>query len=150
MPDAVIFPMGAAHITGVAETEKQCFSVPWSERAIEQELYNESAMFFVAEKNGQVVGYIGMHTVLDECYIANIAVLPEHRRQGIGDMLLSFAGQRAKEKGCSFISLEVRVSNHSAIALYEKHGYEKQGERKNFYREPTENALIMTKYFDKD
>ena len=135
-------------VKSVSEIEKICFSEPWSENALMSECENEQALFFVAEENGNVTGYIGMHTVLDECYIANIAVFPEYRRRGIGDSLLNFAEKKAAQSGCSFISLEVRVSNSGAIALYEKHGYEIQGQRKNFYRNPTEDALIMTKYFN--
>ena len=150
MSEIEIKAMSEADIAFVALTEKECFSQPWSENAISAELCNESAMFFVAKKDGEFLGYIGMHTVLDECYIANIAVRPMCRRQGVGDTLLNYGEQCAKNKGCSFISLEVRVSNMAAKALYEKHGYIPQGERKNFYREPTENALIMTKFFNEE
>ncbi len=130
----------------IAELEKECFSAPWSEKALEEELLNENAVFFTAKKSGRAVGYMGMHCVLDECYIANVAVSKDERRQGIGRLLLRYAEERAREKGCSFISLEVRVSNEGAIGLYASEGYERVGERKNFYSAPTENALIMTKY----
>ena len=143
-----ISPMTPDKVGAVSEIEKLCFSEPWSENALLSECENESALFFVAEENKNVAGYIGMHKVLDECYIANVAVFPEYRRRGIGDQLLLYAEQRAQESGCSFISLEVRVSNSGAIALYEKHGYEIQGQRRNFYRNPAEDALIMTKYFN--
>lgn len=137
-------------VKAVCEIEKECFSHPWSEDGIRQELFNGSARFFVAEKMGRTVGYMGMHIVLDECYIANVAVLPSNRRQGIAQRLLANAVEISSGEGCSFISLEVRVSNGGAIALYEKNGFEKMGERKNFYQDPTENALIMTKTFDKE
>ncbi len=142
--------MTEADVKAVAEIEKECFSQPWSEDGIGQELFNDSARFFVAEKMGKAVGYMGMHIVLDECYIANVAVLPSHRRQGIAQKLLTNALLKAESEGCSFISLEVRVSNIKAIGLYEKNGFERMGERKNFYQSPTENALIMTKTFDKE
>ena len=145
-----IRPMTEKDVKAVSEIEKECFSHPWSEDGIRQELFNDSARFFVAEKNGRTVGYMGMHIVLDECYIANVAVLPSHRRQGIAQKLLTNAAEISSDEGCCFISLEVRVSNGGAIALYEKNGFEKMGERKNFYQDPTENALIMTKTFDKE
>ncbi len=145
-----IRPMTEDDVKSVAEIEKECFSHPWSEEGIRQELFNDSARFFVAEKMGKAVGYMGMHIVLDECYIANVAVLPSHRRKGIAQKLLTNALLKAESEGCSFISLEVRVSNCGAIGLYEKNGFEKMGERKNFYQSPTENALIMTKTFDKE
>ncbi len=130
----------------IAALERECFSSPWTEKGLGEELNNENAVFFTAKKDGRVVGYMGMHCILDECYIANVAVSGAERRQGIGRFLLRHAEARAKEKNCSFISLEVRVSNEGAIALYESEGYERMGERKNFYSSPTENALIMTKY----
>lgn len=138
-------PMTENDISFIAQLEKECFSAPWSENAVKEELKNENAVFFTAKLMGENVGYMGMHIVLDECYVANIAVKNEHRRKGIGRTLLKYAEEKAREKNCTFISLEVRVSNESAIALYCTEDYEKKGERKNFYSDPTENALIMTK-----
>ena len=131
----------------VAELEKECFSSPWTEDGLGTEISNPSAEFFVLETENTVAAYMGMHIVLDECYIANVAVKKAFRKRGFGKVLVENAVAVAKEKGCSFITLEVRVSNAPAIALYEKCGFEKIGERKNFYTAPTENALIMTKYF---
>ena len=145
-----IMPMAQSHIKEVAEIEKECFSDPWSEEGLSSELNNDTAYFYVCEKQGQVAGYVGTHIVLDECYIANVAVKPTFRRMGFAEKLLDFAEKNAREKNCSFISLEVRVSNIPAINLYKKRGYISQGERKNFYSHPTENALIMTKTFSED
>ena len=133
----------------IALIEKECFSSPWSVDGIREELGNKSARFFVFRLNGTVAGYIGSHIVLDECYITNVAVMPGFRRRGIGEKLIEKAVETAQKEGCAFISLEVRVSNSAAISLYEKTGFERVGERKNFYSSPTENALIMTKYFKK-
>lgn len=144
-----ISQMTQADIEGVSELEKECFSKPWSYDAVKAELENESAHFFIYKKGGQVCGYIGMHIVLDECYIANVAVGKSYRRSGIGQALVQKAISEAQKNNCSFISLEVRKSNSAAITLYEKCGFSAAGERKNFYSEPTENALIMTKYFEK-
>ena len=140
-----ITPMNEDDIKAIARIEKECFSSPWSEEGLRSELTNEGAHFFTAKIGGTVAGYIGMHIVLDECYIANVAVSHSFRRQGIADALLHFAEKTARSEDCSFISLEVRVSNTPAIKLYEKHGYISLGERNNFYSNPTENALIMTK-----
>lgn len=145
-----ILPMSQAHLKAIAEIEKECFSDPWSEEALRSELSNDGACFLTAIVNGEVAGYMGMHMVLDECYIANVAVKPSYRRQGIAEALLYTAEKTAQEKNCSFISLEVRVSNTPAINLYKKRGYISQGERKNFYSHPTENALIMTKTFSEE
>ena len=145
-----ISPMTDDDITEIAEIEKECFSTPWSEDALRSELSNDGAVFLKAVTDGEIAGYIGMHTVLDECYIANIAVKNKFRRRGIGETILYSAEKEALSKGCSFISLEVRVSNTPAIRLYEKLGYISQGQRKNFYSNPTENALIMTKTFSEE
>ena len=149
-PQAEIMPMGAEHVEAIAEIEKECFSTPWSVDALRSELTNENAHFYVYLKNAQVTGYVGMHTVLDECYIANVAVRADFRRQGIAQALLDTAEKTAEDKNCVFISLEVRVSNTPAIELYKKRGYISQGERKNFYSRPTENALIITKTFSEE
>ncbi|MBQ9914485.1 MAG: ribosomal protein S18-alanine N-acetyltransferase [Clostridia bacterium] len=145
MTDILIQPMTAQDIPFIAALERECFSSPWTEKGLSDELTNENAVFFTAKRNGVPVGYMGMHCVLDECYVANVAVSTAERRQGIGRFLLRYAEERARERDCSFISLEVRVSNESAIGLYSAEGYERAGERKNFYSAPRENALIMTK-----
>ena len=138
------------NIKEVAEIEKESFSDPWSEDGLRNELDNDTAFFFVAEKSSEVAGYVGTHIVLDECYIANVAVTPSFRRMGIADKLLDYAESNAINKNCAFITLEVRVSNLPAINLYKKRGYVSMGERKNFYSHPTENALIMTKTFSEE
>lgn len=145
-----VHQMTNSDIAAIEAIEKECFSVPWTKEGIEAELQNENAHFFVAEYKNEKAGYLGMHIVLDECYIANIAVKEPFRRKGIANTLLSVGEKTAVQKNCSFISLEVRPSNKKAIALYEKRGYNKIGERKNFYSDPTENALIMTKTFNKE
>ncbi len=137
--------MTKEHLSKVAELEKECFSQPWSEEGLGAELTKSEARFFVCEAEGEVAGYMGMHIILDECYITNVAVFPKARRKGVGEALVKNAVAVASEESCSFISLEVRVSNASAIALYEKTGFVAVGERKNFYSSPTENGLIMTK-----
>ena len=147
MIETVIRKMTDTDIEAVAEIEKSCFSSPWTREGLESELANPQAEFFVLECEGTVAAYMGMHIVLDECYIANVAVSPAFRKRGFGERLVKNALSVAEKKSCSFITLEVRVSNTPAIALYEKCGFERVGERKNFYSSPTENALIMTRYF---
>lgn len=141
---AEINPMSSKHISKIAEIEKQCFSAPWTEKGIAEELNNPNAHFIVAETDNKVLGYIGVHEVCDEAYIDNIAVLPDYRRLGMGVKLLLSARDGAFKRGCSFISLEVRKSNLAAISLYSKLGFKNVGERKNFYTDPQEDAVIMT------
>ena len=137
--------MKQEHIPSVAQLERECFSEPWSEEGLRAELTKDEARFFVFEASGEVLGYMGMHVILDECYITNVAVFPKARRRGVGEALVKNAVAVASQENCSFITLEVRVSNQGAIALYEKAGFSAVGERKNFYSSPRENALIMTK-----
>ena len=130
----------------IAALETECFSSPWSQAAILQSLNNGTA-FIVFEENGKVLGYAGLQMVLDEGYVTNIAVTKSARGTGIGKSLVGALISLAKDKGLAFISLEVRESNTPAISLYTKCGFKDFGKRKNFYQNPTEDAVIMTKEF---
>ncbi|MBQ8026558.1 MAG: ribosomal protein S18-alanine N-acetyltransferase [Clostridia bacterium] len=147
--NTAIEPMEEEHIEKIAEIEEKCFSMPWSEKSLREELNNENAHFLAAILESQVIGYIGAIEICGEADITNVAVLPEYRRCGIGEKLLNFAENGAKGRGCESITLEVRASNTAAISLYQKAGYQQAGTRKNFYEKPTEDALLMTKYFEK-
>ncbi len=142
-----IVPMDRSHLKGVAELERLCFSTPWSEAMLEEELYNDTASFLVAEgPDGAVVGYAGLHVILDEGYIDNVAVRPDRRRQGIADRLLEVFC-RFGAAHLRFLTLEVRPSNTAAVALYEKHGFCEAGRRRDYYDAPREDALLLTKEF---
>ena len=117
--------------------------IPWSEAAILETIEN-GGFYTVFEQDGRIVGYAGLQIVLDEGYITNVAVTEEFRGRGIGSALIESLKNIALEKGLSFISLEVRRSNNGAIALYKKHGFKQVGERRGFYVNPTEDAIIMT------
>lgn len=142
--DTDVIEMKEQHVSSVAELEIENFSTPWSEKAIAEELDNENAHFLVAVKNGKVVGYIGIQSVCFECYITNIAVKKEYRNQGVGTLLLDRAFRDAVLRNDEFITLEVRKSNKEAISLYSKFGFKIEGERKDFYSLPKEDAHIMT------
>lgn len=129
----------------IAQIERNCFSTPWTTEQIKNS--DDSTAFFLAKTKEKVVGYGGMYTVLDEGYITNIGVLPEFRRRGIGAKIVKALIDFSIEKSLSFLSLEVRPSNIAAIKLYKSFGFEEVGRRKNFYRLPSEDALIMTRYF---
>lgn len=138
--------MEERHIDEIAEIENVCFSHPWTKDGIIEAKLNRTK-FFVFEKDGKAVGYVGVTVILDEGYITNIAVLPEYRNRGVATALLTKVTEFATNEGLSFISLEVRKSNQKAITLYEKFGFTLEGCRKNFYDNPKEDALIMTKRF---
>lgn len=141
---AEIIPMSSEHIEQIAKIEKKCFSSPWSSNSLTEELDNPNAYFITAVSESTVLGYIGVHEVCGEAYIDNVAVEPNYRRLGLGERLMLTAQKNAFERKCEFISLEVRKSNSFAISLYKKLGYQNVGERKNFYTDPTEDAVIMT------
>ncbi len=138
------------HVPQMAEIEKICFSLPWSEDMIKSELNNPSCLYLAAVDGDVLAGYIGVQTVLDEGYINNVAVRPEYRRRGIAAALISLLNEQAKAIGLAFMTLEVRESNAPAIALYEKLGFTTVGRRKNYYEKPREDAILMTIFFKKD
>lgn len=142
-----IMAMDREHIKSIAELEKICFSQPWSEETLLQAFMN-GTKFFVAVQNSKVLGYIGISCIIDEGYIFNIAVFPEHRNKGVATALLDRVFSLAKDENLAFVSLEVRVSNTSAINLYKKTGFKEEGRRPDFYDNPKEDALIMTKRFE--
>ena len=112
-----------------------------------EELYNDTASFIVAEgEDGSVLGYAGLHVILDEGYIDNVAVRPDCRRQGIADRLLNVFCRFGEEK-LAFLTLEVRPSNEAAVALYQKHGFQEAGRRRDYYEAPKEDALLLTRQF---
>ena len=140
--------MSAAHVSQIAQLEKLCFSDPWSEKSIETELSCRLSLWLVALDGDKVVGYVGSQTVIDETDMMNIAVHPEYRRRGIAEALIDALINALGEKGSRGLSLEVRASNDPAIALYEKLGFTQVGLRKNYYRNPKEDALILRKEWE--
>ncbi len=141
----IITPFIAAHLSAVARLEQLCFSDPWSADALAEELNNSHARFLTALDGDAVVGYIGCHHIADEGFIANVAVHPDHRRRGIARMLVAAAIEQGHS--LSRLTLEVRVSNTAAIALYESLGFVKDGVRPRFYAHPTEDACIYSYYY---
>ena len=145
-----IVPMDRSHLPQIAKLEQACFSAPWSEAMLEEALFNTQASFIVAEdEEGYILGYAGLHVVLDEGYIDNIAVEPDARRHGVASALLDVYC-RFGAVNLAFLTLEARASNAPAIGLYEKHGFQRMGLRKDYYRSPREDAVIMTRRFIQD
>ena len=137
-----IVRMNESHVAAVAELEKQNFSEPWPDIAVRGELTNKLALWLVALEDGEVVGYVGSQTVLQEADMMNIAVADTHRRRGIAKMLVE---ELIRQLDAYQLSLEVRASNAPAIALYETLGFHQVGLRRNYYRNPKEDALILRK-----
>lgn len=140
-----IKPFEKKYLDDVYEIEKICFSNPWSKEDLERQIDTETSHFLVADMDGRAVGYMGLQIFAGEGYVTNVAVLPEYRGRGIAKALIA----EQMKNDMEFITLEVRESNTPAIHLYKKSGFEKVGVRPDFYSDPTENAVIMTKYMNK-
>ena len=141
----MILPMNETHVSAVAELEKLCFSAPWSERSIASELQNEYSLWLVEERDGVAVAYVGSQSCPPEVDVMNVAVAPAFRRQGIGEGLMVALMDALRDKGMESLTLEVRASNSSSIALYDRLGFTEVGRRPNYYTDPGEDALIMRK-----
>ena len=142
-----LVPADRSHLPQLAALERACFSHPWSEAMLAEELYNDNASLVAAEgEDGTVLGYGMVRAGLDEGCLERIAVVPAYRRQGVAEELLS-AFLRFGQAHLAFLTLEVREGNAPAIALYEKLGFREVGRRKNYYPESKEDAVLMTVEF---
>ena len=141
----MIRTMTAAEVSQVARLEKICFPDPWSERSVASELDNVLSLWLVAMEGEQLAGYVGSQTVMGETDMMNIAVDPIFRRKGIAEALVEALVSELKARESHCLTLEVRASNEPAKALYEKLGFRQVGLRKNYYRNPKEDALILRK-----
>ena len=135
--------MDSDNVSGVAELEKQNFSDGWSEASLREELDNPYALYLVAlDDSDIVIGAAGFIQSMDEADIMNVSVAKDVRRQGIASKLLTTLLDEGKKRGINAFTLEVRETNTSARALYEKFGFENAGTRKDFYTNPADNAVI--------
>ena len=138
--------MRLADIEQVHEIERLSFSTPWPSYAFEQELSgNRLARYLVARAAGErVVGFAGVWLMVDEAHITTFGVHPDWRRQGVGRRLLLRLLEMAIELGARRMTLEVRVSNQAAQALYHSFGFQTVGRRPRYYTDDGEDALVMT------
>ena len=137
-------------VAQLAEIEQECFSHPLEEKQIAALLRDENTCFLLARRDDIITGSLWVQTVLDEGYIGNVAVRPAYRRCGIADALLRELSALAQEKQLAFLTLEVRAGNVPAIALYEKNGYIRVGQRPGYYSDPKEDAVLMTNYLKQE
>lgn len=145
LPDGVtVRDMTQEDVPAAAQLERECFSQPWSEKALSEELCTGCSVLLIAEKDGETAGYIGMQHTGVTGYITNVAVSEKYRRFGVGSALVREMTERARALGESEITLEVRSKNAGAIELYLRAGFENMGKRPGFYTEPDDDAVIMT------
>ena len=133
-------------IDGIDEINRQSFAAPWSRKMIEDDIQNPNS-FYAVEEDGKILGYAAITVIAGEANVTNVAVLPEARGKGIGKKVLSHLIDICIEKNFYLITLEVRKSNIPAISLYKSLDFEIEGERKNYYSDNGEDALIMTRRF---
>ncbi|WP_242172896.1 ribosomal protein S18-alanine N-acetyltransferase [Priestia koreensis] len=136
--------MDVNDIDQVVGIEQLSFSTPWSKEAFVNELtQNQFSKYVVMEENDVIIGYCGLWVIIDEGHITNVAILPSHRGQGLGEKLMRKVMELSMEFGARTLTLEVRVSNHVAQSLYKKLGFEAGGLRRNYYTDSQEDALVM-------
>ncbi|MCI8590602.1 MAG: ribosomal protein S18-alanine N-acetyltransferase [Clostridiales bacterium] len=134
-----IQPAKEEWINLIVSMENECFTDPWSERSLLEEI--QKGRLFCAVWQEKPIGYLVMWPVADEYEIASVAVHPCYRRQGVASLLLQYA---LSQEGAAYY-LEVRESNASARALYAKYGFREYGRRKNYYHKPVEDAILLSR-----
>lgn len=140
-----LVPMAEGHIGQIAAIERACFSDPWPEEVLRQELTNPLSLWLAAVEEGVVAGYVGSQSVIDAADMMNLAVRPEYRRQGLAQRLIRTLEEMLAARGMLTLTLEVRPSNGAAVALYRKLGFQEVGRRPRYYFKPVEDALILRK-----
>jgi ribosomal-protein-alanine N-acetyltransferase len=137
------------HLDEVHAIEKRSFSTPWSRKSIREEITRENAYYFTALDNesGAVAGYAGMWHIVNEGHINNVAVDEPYRKRGVGSLLMDALFETGRRLEMMGITLEVRVGNRAAMALYHKYGFKAEGFRKNYYADTKEDAVIMWFYY---
>ncbi len=143
MAEIVVREMREEDIDGIMEIEHGSFAIPWTKQDLIGELSNTAARYFVLLEDGVVSAYAGTWLIIDEGHITNIAVHPDKRGKGYGTKVTSAMMQAAVDVGVQYMTLEVRVSNEPALALYKKLGFKKAGVRKKYYEDNGEDAYIM-------
>lgn len=128
----------------VMKIEESLFAVPWTREGYFTFLTRENSMFLVVEEKGEILGYCGLLMVLDEGNVTNVAVRGDRQREGIGNFLMESLIRLSREQGIRMIHLEVRAGNETAIRLYERLGFVRDGLRKAYYTDPVEDAILMT------
>lgn len=144
MEEINIRRMEEQDIPRVLEVESASFTTPWPPDIFYHEVKdNPYAIYFLLEREKEIVGYCGVWIVLGEAQITNIAVKPKWQGKGYGQMLFEYVIEYAKLQGASRLSLEVRVSNRAAQSMYKKFGLISGGIRRNYYTDNNEDALVM-------
>ena len=132
-------------INDIVLMEQEIFSDAWPREAFLDILADPGTVGLISRWSGTIIGYAIYNIQLGEAHLANIAVSPNFRGKSIAKNLLSYILKAVKTAGCENIFLDVRPSNKTAIALYEKFGFIELYQNRNYYNSPSEDALVMVK-----
>jgi len=144
VPQRSVEPMRPGDLDEVLAIERASFTMPWSRGAFLYEIeQNRVARCLVVREDGVIVGYMCVWEIADEVHVTNIAIHPAYRRRGIARNLLHGLVANARARELRMIVLEVRPSNHQAIALYESFNFRVTGRRRGYYYDTGEDALVM-------
>ena len=139
----IIREMQIDDLEQVISIEERLFSKPWTLNGFFSFFVREDALFLVAEEGGEILGYCGVLTALDQGDVLNVGVRPDLQGQGIGRRLVGALIKKMDERGVASLYLEVRTSNQAAIDLYEASGFKEVGRREGYYEAPREDAVLM-------
>jgi [ribosomal protein S18]-alanine N-acetyltransferase len=139
-----VSPLRRRHLRSVLRIEAQVYPRPWSLGLFMSELALKTTRAYVVAKVGnEVVGYAGLMITGSDGHVTTVAVDPALHRHGIGTRLMLALSDAAIDRGCTGLTLEVRVSNTGAQAMYRRFGFAPAGIRKNYYTETNEDAIVM-------
>lgn len=145
MPDEIIREICENDIADIAVLERDIFPDPWTERGIRETWRQKNTLLLGAWKKDVLTGYVILYHVLEEGEIARIAVRRTHRRQGGAGRLFERLREICEGKGIIRLMLEVRMSNKAAVSFYKKYGFAEDGVRKDYYDNPCEDAILMSR-----
>lgn len=128
----------------VVALEEQLFTSAWRESDFLYEiLQNDFSLNYVLEDEEYIIGYVGVWIMYEQAQITTIGIDPKYQRRGLGRELMKTVMDIATQQGCEMMSLEVRISNHKAISLYESLGFQNVSIRKDYYKDNHEDAYLM-------
>ena len=139
----VVMPMRRRHLRAVLRIEEKTSSTPWSLGLFLAEARRDERVYLVARSGNEILGYAGLLFALADGHITTIAVDPDRQGGRVGTRLMLVLMRAAIERGAEAVTLEVRASNGPAQAMYRRFGFMPAGARKDYYRDPTEDALVL-------
>lgn len=143
MPSITLRTIDPALLPQVLELDRICFDGLWTLEGYQREVDSPNSELIAITEDDRLIGYGCFWAIVDEAHITIIAIHPEYQQQGLGKLLLFVLLDRASQRQMKHATLEVRISNQSAISLYEKFQFKVAGQRKDYYTDTGENALIL-------